>query len=195
MLLIKQHASRARRDEGEKEGAIVSTCVFEDKHVPLYQDVCWWVLNVQCVKCLLAPRAGFLHWRLTVALIHCVLAPLCLCASWCHMWQGREVGGLFVMWYCSLRCHEICFFMNREEVRRNSCMPDQLALTAIVKFFFPPQLFLYGPLKWADASTLLPSVPSQEYSASFLLLFFLLNFHKGGSVAFREVSLNLLIAN
>lgn len=38
-------------------------------------------------------------------------------------------------------------------------------------FFFSPQLFLYGPLKGADASTLLPSVPSQEYSASLFLLF------------------------
>lgn len=26
--------------------------------------------------------------------------------------------------------------MNREEVWGNSCMPDQLALTSIVKFFF-----------------------------------------------------------
>lgn len=44
----------------------------------------------------------------------------------------------------------ICFvfFMNREVGWGNSCMPDQLALTAIVKVFFPPpQLFLYGPLK------------------------------------------------
>lgn len=38
-------------------------------------------------------------------------------------------------------------------------------------FFFSPQLFLYGPLKGADASTLLPSVPSQEYSASLFFLF------------------------
>lgn len=61
------------------------------------------------------------------------------------------------------------FFMNREEGWGNSCMPDQLALMAIVKFFFPPQLFLYGPLKGADASILLPSVPSQEYSASLFI--------------------------
>lgn len=60
--------------------------------------------------------------------------------------------------------------MNREEGRGNSCMPDQLALRAIVKFFFPPQLFLYGPLKGADASILLPSIPSQEDSA--LLFYF-----------------------
>ena len=64
------------------------------------------------------------------------------------------------------------FFMNREEGWGNSCMPDQLALTAIVKFFFSPQLFLYGPLKGADASTLLPSVPSQEYSASLFFFYF-----------------------
>lgn len=55
-------------------------------------------------------------------------------------------------------------------------MPDQLALTAIVKFFFfSPQLFLYGPLKGADASTLLPSVPSQEYSASLFFFISLLS--------------------
>lgn len=39
-------------------------------------------------------------------------------------------------------------------------------------FFFSPQLFLYGPLKGADASTLLPSVPSQEYSASLFFFYF-----------------------
>lgn len=66
--------------------------------------------------------------------------------------------------------------MNREEGWGNSCMPDQLALTAIVKFFFfSPQLFLYGPLKGADASTLLPSVPSQEYSASLFFFISLLS--------------------
>ena len=50
--------------------------------------------------------------RLMVVLILLSPAPLCLCAPWCHMWQGRRAGGLFVMWYCSLRRHEmrICFF-------------------------------------------------------------------------------------
>ena len=40
MLLIKQDGSEARRDGGEKVGVIVTTCAFEDKHVPLFQGAC-----------------------------------------------------------------------------------------------------------------------------------------------------------
>lgn len=39
------------------------------------------------------------------------------------------------------------FFMNREEGCGNSCMPDQLALLAIVKFFFPSSVVFIWPIK------------------------------------------------
>lgn len=130
---------------------------------------CLWLLTAGCAwGVFLARNANFLQYWVMVVVI--LLSPGSS-VSWCHMWPGRRVGGLFVMWYCSLRRLEmrIYFFMNREEGCGNSCMPDQLALLSIVKFFFfPPQLFLYGPLKWADASTLLPRVPFQEYFVSHL---------------------------
>lgn len=37
------------------------------------------------------------------------------------------------------------FFMNREEGCRNSCMPDQLALMPIIKFFFLLLCCFYMP--------------------------------------------------
>lgn len=84
-------------------------------------------------------------------------------------------------------CGEVCVerrpkmrsvFLNREVDRGNSCMPDQLALMAIVKFFSPP-LFLYGPLKWADASILLPNVASKEYLPNLLFLLFVFKHSNG----------------
>lgn len=166
MLLIKQDGSRARTVGGEKVGVIVSACAFTSRGRVAQR----WMLSIQGVFLGTAGRFTTPETdggtNPTISWLLCVSCPAPICGR-----AGEQAGGLFVMWYYSMIRHEmrVCFFMNRELGRGNSCMPDQLARRAIVKFFPSPQLFLYGPLKWADASILLPSVASEDYSASLLI--------------------------
>lgn len=163
-------SNKMAREQGRLEGG---KRVWLWVHVPLLPGGV--SLDTECWASkafFLAPRAGLLQQRLMVVLIllshGSSVSPALLpyvagqaskraACLWCDITQ----------WY-AMRW-EYVFFMNRELGWGNSCMPDQLARRAIVKFFPSPQLFLYGPLKWADASILLPSVASEDYSASLLI--------------------------
>lgn len=128
--------ARAKRDGGERQSIpLPSTCVFGSR--------CMWM------SADLGASEAFFFWQRTQ------VCDTSACS-------GPMRGKVCVVRHPKMRR---VFFGIGRWVGGNSCMPDQLALMAIVKFFSPPQLFLYGPLKWADASILLPNVVlcSKEY--------------------------------
>lgn len=124
--------------EGEKKvGVIASTCAF-------WRQACAFVLgcvlmNAECWEAFFGTASRFPTTETdggsnpTVSRLLCVSArPGAICDG-----AGGRAGCLWcdIVHWDAVRW-EYVFFMNREEGWGNSCMPDQLALTAIVKFFF-----------------------------------------------------------
>lgn len=123
-------------------------------------------------------------WLLSVS-----VCPVAICDG-----AGGRVGclGCDILHWDAVRWENVffLFFMNREEGLGKQLHARPVGTDGYSKVFFPPQLFLYGPLKWADASILLPSVPSQEYSASVFMPLLSLKLSHGRLSCFLREQLN-----
>lgn len=181
--------------KGRQKGVSVSTCASEYK--PSCQDAEWRV----CAQSVFWHNEQVSYVGESDGATNPTVSRL-LRVSSCYMRRARrQAGGLFVMWYSISHCDVMRWeyvFSWRGRFGETAACQTSWHWRLQQRFFFPPpQLFLYGPLKWADASTLLPSVPSQEYSASLWISLLSLNCHMGGWFAFKEVNLieSLLISN